>query len=298
MDNLINLYKQRFALQNAVFAHIEHEDAIVAIVYKLSLPNGKEYILKICTRSGDYLCELYFLKYFADKLPVPRIIDQIEPEAGIHGAILMEYLSGSLLQITDVTDTIAHETGALLAKIHSNKAAGYGDLTQPHNLSPDPSFYFTFKFEEGLAECSNHLPKAMSEQCHRYYYEHVNILTSADGPCITHRDFRPGNVIVNGGKIEGIIDWSSARASFAEEDFCSLELGEWTYSSTIKQSFLAGYASIRAVPNYENVMPLLRLSKAIATIGFTIKSGTWEGKNSRLYQRNRQFLDEFISNNF
>lgn len=44
------MYQHRFNLQNAVFSRIEHEDAIVAIVYKVSQANGKQYILKIGTR--------------------------------------------------------------------------------------------------------------------------------------------------------------------------------------------------------------------------------------------------------
>ena len=91
------------------------------------------------------------------------------------------------------------------------------------------------------------------------------------GLALVHRDFRPGNLMIYDGKLEGIIDWSSGRAGFAEEDFCSLEHGEWTLDPDQKASFLAGYATIRPVPNYATIMPLLRLSKAIASIGFTVR---------------------------
>ena len=36
------------------------------------------------------------------------------------------------------------------------------------------------------------------------------------------------------GIITGIIDWASARASFAEEDFSPLELDEWSNESKLK----------------------------------------------------------------
>jgi hypothetical protein len=76
---------------------------------------------------------------------------------------------------------------------------------------------------------------------------------------------------------------------------CSLELGDWTNNAEIKQSFLNGYASIRRnVPNYSAVMSFLLLSKAIATIGFTVKTGTWENKNAKLYQCSRQSLDKIL----
>jgi Ser/Thr protein kinase RdoA (MazF antagonist) len=269
---------------------------MVATVYKITQLNNAPLILKICSSSSDYLREVYFLKHFAGQLPVPRIVEVVKPEPGLYGAILMEYLPGTLLKPIDFTDSIAYEMGSFLASIHLNSVEGYGDLTQSQNLSLDPRVHFTLKFEEGLDECSNHLPKSLIDQCRLYYNDNLNLLTSVDDPCMIHRDFRAGNVIVHEGKIQGIIDWSSERASFAEEDFCPLEHGELPSDLTCQKSFFSGYASIRPIPNYKIIMPFLRLNRAIATIGFTVKRETWAGSNSRVYQYNRHFLETFIEN--
>lgn len=292
--NAITLYKERLNLKNATFSLVDHDDAMVAIVYNITQPTGEKFILKICDRTNNYLREVYFLKHFADILPVPRIIQLVQPEAGINGAILMEHLPGTLLKRTDFTDAMAYDIGSLLARIHLNRLTGYGDLIQPDSLSFDSRIYFTLKFEEGFSECSNHLPNTLMEKSRRYYDTHINFLASVDGPCMIHRDFRPGNVIVHNGKLQGVIDWASGRASFAEEDFCPMEFGEWPINSASKKSFLAGYASIRPVPDYSTIMPLLRLSRAIATIGFTVKRGTWKNTSARVYQFNRQFLEHFF----
>jgi Ser/Thr protein kinase RdoA (MazF antagonist) len=295
MNNLLlNSYQKRLNLQNATFSQIEHEDAMVALVYQVVQPTSAPLILKICASSHDYFREVYFLNFFAGTLPVPRIAQVVPPGSDTHGAILMEHLPGGLLKADDLNEALAYEIGSLLAGIHLNRVAAYGDLTQSQNLSPDPSLYFTLKFEEGFAECSHHLPKALLGQCRQYYDAHASFLTSVDGPCIIHRDFRPGNLIIDGGKLQGIIDWASGRASFAEEDFCPLEFGEWQMNSAIKKSFLAGYKSTRPVPNYNAIMPLLQLSRAIAVIGFTVKRGTWDDKNARVYHFNRRFLDTFF----
>lgn len=296
MDNhhLITLYQERLDLKNTTFSRIDHDDAMVAIVYKITQHNGTQLILKICKSPNDYLREVYFLKFFTGKLPIPRIIQLVQPDLGIYGAILMEYLSGTLLQTTDFTAPLAYEVGSLLARIHLNRTVGYGDLIFPQDLNPDPRIHFTLKFEEGIEECSKHLPKTMLEQCRHYYDAHLNLLDLVDGPCMIHRDFRPGNMIVYGEKIHGIIDWCSGRASFAEEDFCPLEHGEWSSNSMSKKSFLSGYATIRPVPKYSAIMPLLRLNRAIATIGFTVKRGTWATNNHRPYQFNRYFLESFL----
>lgn len=94
MDNLITLYQQNLGLLDADFSRIEHEDAMVAIVYKITCKTGERHILKICTRAKDYFREIYFLNFFADILPVPRIIQSIHPEPGLDGAVLMKCLKG------------------------------------------------------------------------------------------------------------------------------------------------------------------------------------------------------------
>jgi Ser/Thr protein kinase RdoA (MazF antagonist) len=184
----------------------------------------------------------------------------------------------------------------LLAKIHLNKLNGYVDITQPHKLSSDAYSYFNNKLEEGFNECKDNLPNELLAQCRLFYNDQIQFLDFVDGPCITHRDYRPSNVMVNNDRVQGIIDWSSGRASFAEEDFYPLNFGKWTDNEVFKKAFLEGYESIRPVPSYENIMPLLGLNAAIATLGFTFRSGTWKTRNASLYQRKRQFLEQLITN--
>ncbi len=296
MDDIISAYKERLHLKKAHFSYIDHDDAMVATVFKVILENDEQLILKICSRTGDYLREAYFLNHFADKLPVPRIIQLIPPETHLHGAILMECLPGTLLKTEDLNDKLAHEIGSLLGRMHLDRVEGHGDLADPISLSIDPRIPFTMKFEEGMDECRDHLPSDLLTNVRRYFDKHIDLLLSTDGPCIVHRDFRPGNIIIDQGKIQGIIDWSSARGGFAEEDFCPLEFGEWSTQNSYKQSFLEGYAKIRKIPDYQGILPLLRLSRAIGVIGFTVKREIWQTKGSKIYQFNRQYLDSFLKN--
>lgn len=280
---MIENYQKLLNLQDAVFTRIDHHDAMVAIVYKITRANGEEFILKISDRPNDTLREVHFLKYFRENLPVPKII-QVFPSA-----ILMEYLPGTLLKEADLTEELAYEIGCSLAKIHSSRLPGYGDPIG--TLNNDPRIYFTMKFEEGLEECREHFP---TDSIKKYYAENVDLLLAADGPCVAHRDFRPGNLLVHEGMLKGIIDWAGARASCAEEDLCALEHGEWASLSHRKKFILEGYASVRPVPDYELLLPFLRLNKAIATIGFTVKRGTWQNKDASLYRYNLQFLAKFL----
>lgn len=284
----IEFYRQRLNLQTAVFSRIEHEDAMVAIVYKVITPQQEQFVLKISERKNDFFREIYFLKHLENKIPVPKIIQTVRPEEGIHGAILMEYFAGTHLK--NLTIDLAIELGRCLALIHQNRLSGYGDPIQ-EKLNDDPRQYFTYKFEEGLDECSPHLPSDLIKACKDYFESNLHLLSTVDGPCIVHRDFRPGNLLIHDGKLQAVIDWAGARASFAEEDFCSLEHRDWLHE--YKNHFLSGYNSIRPIPNFSCLMPLLRLNKAIATIGFTVKRGTWNTVDAKLYQFNHQFLDAF-----
>ena len=294
MSILISFYKDKLKLKDAKFELISHEDSLVAIVYKVIKEDGSSYILKICPRDSDFAVESYFLTYFSDSLLVPRVFEMVGPESGSYGAILMEFLPGNLLHGKDLTESLAYELGFLLGKIHLNRAAGYGDVTKPFLLSQNPAAYFTFKFNESLNECVGHLPDVMLASGRDCLNASLYLLQNTDGPCIIHRDFRPGNVIVNNGKIEGIIDWAAARGGFAEEDLASLDVEDWSKSRRIKKSFISGYKEVRSLPDYSSILPILKLSKAIAVIGFTVKTGTWNNKNESLYKKHFAILKDLL----
>lgn len=51
------------------FIKIDHDDAMVADVYKIERRNKLSLILKICDRLADYTSEVYFLKHFSEQSP-------------------------------------------------------------------------------------------------------------------------------------------------------------------------------------------------------------------------------------
>lgn len=289
----LEVYKKQLGLQLATFTHINHANTIIAEIYKVVTADKKPLILKICPRIDDYHREAFFLRQLKSCIPVPQIIATVEPSSSHFGAILMEYVKGELLKDEDWSNDLAFEIGTALAHLHNNQTEGYGDLTKPKTLVREPNLYFNEKFQEELDECKGHLPESLIENCNTYLDSCQSLLANVDGPCIVHRDFRPGNLIVWHGRLQGIIDWASARSGFAEQDFCSIEHFKWAPDSKYKKTLLDGYSSIRPVPNYQPIMRLLQLGRAIAVIGYTLKSKTWNNSNSGLYSFNRQFLDSF-----
>jgi aminoglycoside phosphotransferase (APT) family kinase protein len=289
MEIDLEVYKNQFALRSATFTHINHTDTIIAEVYKVTTPDKKSFILKICPRIDDYFREVYFLRRLATSLPVPKVIATMEPSNSHFGAILMEYVEGDLLKEKDWSNDLAFEIGETLAHLHNHRTEGFGDITKSLVRGPNP--YFNDKFEEELNECKGHLPQELIEKCSRYLQDHQDLLDHVDGPCIVHRDFRPGNMIIWKHQLHGIIDWSSARFGFAEQDFCSMEHFKW--AAEYQKSLLEGYSNIRPIPNYQAIMPLLQLGRSLAVIGYTVKSNTWNNRNLGLYRSNLGFLDSF-----
>lgn len=295
MHNDISTYLQRLNLNNVIIEQIEHDDAIVAIVYKIIQSTGPDLILKICPQNNHYLRELYFLKHFKNILPVPHVIHSISPESNVFGAILMECLPGTLATHVTMSDPLIYEIGSMLARIHQQTTAGYGDVIKPNGLDSDAITYFKRDFQEGLEECKNQIPKELIEKSQKYFDQNIHLLHKVDGPCIIHRDFRAGNILIENDNVSGIIDWSSSRASFAQEDFVSLEHSGWKFTTAQKYAFLSGYASVRPVPDYQQMMPLLILSKVLATLGFIIKNNAFTGSsNTELYNFNLRWLKNFF----
>ena len=104
---MLSLYQKRLNLASAHFSRIDHDEAMVAIVYKVTQPNGTEYILKISPPNTDYFREVQFLNMLSGSLPVPKIIGLVDPEDGVLGAILMECFTGRPAQMNDLTSALS-----------------------------------------------------------------------------------------------------------------------------------------------------------------------------------------------
>jgi len=292
MDDAIASYSSVLGLTGATFKRVDRVDSLVAVVYEVCRPGAAPLILKICPRLGDYHRELYFLRMFAQELPVPAVVGSVPPSDELAGAVLMTRLPGASLQAAAMTDAIAYELGSLLARIHLHRTARYGDLTTPTGLHEMALVPLRSKIEEALAECEGHLSPAIVARCRHRLEQSAVRLERVDGPCIIHRDFRPSNIVVHAGRVQGIIDWASARAGFAEEDFAAMQHDVWEHYPQSRDSFLAGYISIRPAPAYEDVMPLLCMQRALAIVGMTVREGTWQGPDAYLYAKEKAFLEK------
>lgn len=150
MISTVNFFRDFFGLENATFSRVDHNDTMVAIVYKVNIPFEKSLILKICTRDKDFHRELYFLNSLSGILPVLKVEKIAEPVEGRVGAILMECLKGDLIREGDWTFELSYDIGVKLALVHTKRVNTYGDFTQNDSSNHNAREYFSKKFFEEL----------------------------------------------------------------------------------------------------------------------------------------------------
>ncbi len=197
----VNFYIEKLNLEAKSICKIEHEDSLSADVYALELKDNTSLILKICSNADRYKREVYFLNRLQDTIPVPKIIDHHEP------ALLMEYLPGQILRAATFTQEQSFAMGKLLAQLHEMRTSNYGDLTRP-GQNTGPIQEMIDYLEESIDECKQVVEPALLDKAKKYVEQNMVSSEVFDGPCIVHRDFKPGNVFMHDDKITGLIDWA------------------------------------------------------------------------------------------
>ncbi|WP_238327472.1 phosphotransferase [Paenibacillus gorillae] len=125
----------------------------------------------------------------------------------------------------------------------------------------------------------------MFEKCILRFDEILSALPAPDGPGIVHMDFRPGNILVKGNEVAGIIDFESARGGSSEIDFTKVNRDIWEVNPRTKIPFIDGYQSIRPMLALEQVLPFYNIYDAFSAVVWCKNRGI---------EKNQTFLQENI----
>ncbi len=275
---------------------IVHDDALSAIVYEVLYNNDETYILKIPFSNARWKRELFCLKLLQDLLPVAKIVREFTPIGAFPGAILMTKFNGLPIKEEELTTELVFAIGEYLAKLHTIKIDCYQDFANSDKTINTPTSILEEYFQESLTECKlivSHELLAKSEQVFQKLLPNASDL---DGPSIIHRDYRPGNILMNNKQtIIGIIDFENAMGGFTQDDFSRMEIMMWTKYPKLRIPFLEGYNSIRKLPNLD-FLPLLKVCKLLGAIGFTVVRKTWNNKHADSYKNNIVMLTSLLTN--
>lgn len=295
-DPTIDRYLSIFKLDIHQAIKVLHEDSLSSSIYKLILKDKTNFILKIPFDNNRWKREKFFLNEVKDHIPVPKIIDTVDPTIDLPGAILMEYLDGEIISIKNYSNKISFQMGKMLGDLHNIPTKFYGDVAKELH---DPTLLngkliLKNYFEESFNECKDILDKTLLNKISIYFYEALYEIKYLDGPSIVHTDYKPGNIIYKADQIIGLIDWENAKYSFREEDFLRMEFLVWDSNPQYKKDFFEGYSTVRKLPNLDSIMPILKIAKALGAIGFTIERKTYKNEHKFIFDLNLQYLESFF----
>lgn len=290
----LDFYINKLNLQPTKTTKIDDAESISSTVYKITLKDNKKLILKISYSKQRYNRETYFLNKLKNLIPVPKIINSIEPTEEKNGAILMEFLNGHILPPQNLSDKQSFEMGKLLAQIHNHRGQHYGDIAN-NKIYKDPLKELFDNFDESLTECKDVINPLLLKKSEEYFKSKMLKIKIFDGPCIIHRDFKPGNIIFDkDNEILGLIDWENSKYGFASEDFIRMDQLIWQNKPKTKKYFLDGYSKIRKLPSLKELLPLLRVCGAFGAIGFTVARNKWETEYKYIFDANLNFIINFF----
>ncbi len=157
-------------------------------------------------------------------------------------ATLFPFLNGHGAEFTDITQTVCHELGSLLAKMH---IAGQGFTKQLTNPMSIPAWE-----KRILKTADKGLP----------FLDEINFLKNnwpTDLPQgAIHADLFPDNVFILDGHIYGVIDFYFSATDFLAYDL-AIVLNAWCftadhqYDADKASAFLDGYQSVRPLEESE-----------------------------------------------
>ena len=244
----------------------------------LTLKGGQRCVLKLPHLRHKLYREIAALEALADSVPVPRLLDVWEPEDDAPGALLLSFVPGTTLLEEHPSPVQTSQMGALLARIHEHRLGRFGEvhpknqyLATSRSTTVDWWILMVHRLKQWQADCEAVLPADLFSACIDLYRTFAENLPAPDGPCWTHHDYRPGNILTDGVTITGVIDFESARAGSADIDFTKVSHRLWPHYPGLREAFLAGYASVRPLPPIDQTLPFYQLHNAFGGIAWCVR---------------------------
>lgn len=256
-------------------------------VYKLTLLSGEDVYVKIPYNKDKLFREFQMLEILKDVIPVPKVLDIWYGDESNTGALLLSAIQG-VPCTENMDEKLSFQMGVYHAMLHEVKTPGYGyHSTDGFNILDQNNWRLHIKnnFEKWKEPCKELLEPALYERCILHFDGVFSALPDPDGPCFVHMDFRPGNILVNGNKVTGIIDFESARGGSSEIDFTKINRYIWEVNPRTKSPYFEGYQTIRNMLNLEIVLPFYNFYDAFSAVVWCKNRGV---------ERNQSFLQESI----
>ncbi|WP_081976279.1 aminoglycoside phosphotransferase family protein [Ureibacillus manganicus] len=269
----------------------EVDDSHSSTVYKCHLKKGETIFVKIPYTKLKFERELEAYEILKGKVATPELLDYWTGDEECPGAYLLSELKGQPLTI-DVSPTAAYHVGVLHASMHLIHPPINKELKGIQNEFANWSKFIEKQFYSFAVDVKDVLDETLYLKAIDMFERMKGQLPLPDGPGFVHMDFRPANIIVNGDKVSGVIDFESVRFGSTEIDFTKLYRDFLSYDSRFYQSYKEGYKSIRPIIDLEIVLPFYRFIDSFNSIGWCKRRGI--EKNAAFLEENILRLKDFI----
>ena len=220
----------------------------------IRLASGKKLVMRFPqSGSARFQLECAFLRNYADKLPVPKLL------AANQKVALLDFVEGTLLSEFDQTDhhswrQAIESVGSALAKVHQVefRSAGFFDF----------DFNVAELFENGVgAGISSYIEKNLQNETLMaprmgpdLFHEAVRLLpfikqelAQVEGSVLVHSDFNPKNILVKkisqNWQLAAILDWEFAYSGSGLADLGNFFRFAEDYPGGTETAFFTGYGA-------------------------------------------------------
>ncbi|WP_315604323.1 phosphotransferase family protein [Paenibacillus aurantius] len=267
-------------------------------MHKLTLAGGEKVYVKIPYNKDKLFRERQILEALKDILPVPKVLDFWEGDEKMTGALLLSAIPG--VPCTEgVTEELSYQMGMYHAMLHEVNPPGYGHYAKDGFKFLDHKdwrLHIKDSFEKWKEDGKTILDPELYERAVLHFDGVFSVLPELDGPCLVHMDFRPGNLLVDGNKVVGLIDFESARGGSTEIDFTKMNRYSWRVNPRTKLAYRKGYESVRLMINLETVLPFYEFYDAFSAVVWCKNRGL--EKNLAFLQENISTLRKSVSEPF
>jgi Ser/Thr protein kinase RdoA (MazF antagonist) len=209
-------------------------------IYELRTRDGRALVLKLYRGELSWKLdkEVYLFGLVGDCLPIPHVVYSTE------AILVMTRLPGRPARFTDGDPVaVSRQLGGLLRELHTIMLEGFG-YVETRVINPVSSnLEFMRRRIDGKLRAG---PPALREPIARHFAAHEQSLTGCATAVLCHNDAHDANVLVEGGRITGLVDWENAVAADPLLDLAK----SWAFSDgrseETLEALLDGYGSVRA----------------------------------------------------
>lgn len=272
---------------NKLFKGILEEKDIINIVpveegcrttnYIIKTKNEK-YILKVFfNKEQDYKKDIKLLNILKSEIPVQRIYRvDTDLEIGNREYAIYEYIEGKtigqcLREGYFMDEKFVKEVARILAKIHSYKFNKVGfldaDLHIKEKLEPLSLWYERAIGERVRKRLGNDIVNKIKQVVKQ---NEKNLLDLDKDSRLVHGDFQGTNILINKGRVCGILDWEFAMAGHPLEDIGQFFRYEEYFNDNLVRAFEEEYTKMSDYTlsdNWYNISKLRDLVNLIQLIG-------------------------------